>query len=501
MTAKSRAFVWGTLFGIATLIGAALYVPTLQKSLHPADLDLPFSTGARAAVAGIAASWAQAPVPADSAAAYSAQDALGDVTPPLDEAQQSYYAKNNAFIVLCALAMMIGFLAFPVFELALIPRRDPAFLVFLRYLGTGAILFVAYRLVGFNVNYPGGQGFFNAPDFGVDADLDGWDYGLGSYSLWADVIYQAPFSILAGIMVLGYCAAGFTARAAVPLAIMLGAIVYPTVCSWHWGGGFLGDLGETGVYDFAGGALIHAYAGAAGLVLAVGMRVLPAGGVAAAPGTARPAELPTTVPPRLPWLALGGALLLVLAAGTNGGSTLDSDGAFVASVLKVTFTGIGSGAAGALALGSLGSRKRLATKVIAGAAGGWAVTAAGTDILTFPQCAGLGLATGLAASAILLGFDRLRIPDPLGLASGNLVGGTLGTLAIAFIPEMASDDRLVGIAPQLVLVLITVVAGASVGTFVVLVFGLSGGLRVRPTQDPPPIPPLANAPTPPILPP
>ena len=47
-------------------------------------------------------------------------------------------------------------------------------------------------------------------------------------------------------------------------ALALTGFIYPTIVAWTWGGGWLADLG---VFDFAGGLVVHATAGVYAIVI------------------------------------------------------------------------------------------------------------------------------------------------------------------------------------------------------------------------------------------
>jgi Amt family ammonium transporter len=113
-------------------------------------------------------------------------------------------------------------------------------------------------------------------------------------------------------------------------AVFFSAVQWPLVSSWIWGNGFLYNLGQYfglsgyGVRDFAGGTVVHAYAGLAGAVatwllgLSMAKRA-KANGEDLAPAYKEAAEYRRS---ELPYAIVGTALLFFGWFGFNGGSTI-----------------------------------------------------------------------------------------------------------------------------------------------------------------------------------
>ncbi len=113
-------------------------------------------------------------------------------------------------------------------------------------------------------------------------------------------------------------------------AAFFSAVQWPLVSSWIWGNGLLYNLGqyfglpEYGVRDFAGGTVVHAYAGLSGAVatwlLGLSMaRSAMANGAALIPAYKEVAEYRRS---ELPYAIVGTALLFFGWFGFNGGSTV-----------------------------------------------------------------------------------------------------------------------------------------------------------------------------------
>ena len=87
-------------------------------------------------------------------------------------------------------------------------------------------------------------------------------------------------------------------------------LVYAPICHWVWGGGWLGEMG---LQDFAGGAVVHITAGVAALVAATSL-----GGRRGFGQTAMP-------PHNLTMTVTGAGMLWVGWFGFNAGSAVAAD--------------------------------------------------------------------------------------------------------------------------------------------------------------------------------
>jgi Amt family ammonium transporter len=132
--------------------------------------------------------------------------------------------------------------------------------------------------------------------------------------------YQGMFAVITPALMTGAFANRFRFK---PYVIFIAAwmiLIYAPFCHWVWGGGW---MAEWGVWDFAGGIVVHITAGFSALasLLVVGKR-------------AAPAEGENTDPHNIPFVALGTALLWFGWFGFNGGSALGSSGVAVAAAVN-----------------------------------------------------------------------------------------------------------------------------------------------------------------------
>src|SRR5918911_917780 len=78
----------------------------------------------------------------------------------------------------------------------------------------------------------------------------------------AFMVFQLMFAIITPALIAGAFAERMKFSGYLMLIGLWSILVYAPVAHWEWGGGFLGGNG-VGALDFAGGAVVHANAGAA----------------------------------------------------------------------------------------------------------------------------------------------------------------------------------------------------------------------------------------------
>ncbi|MCG8426081.1 MAG: ammonium transporter [Chromatiales bacterium] len=227
------------------------------------------------------------------------------------------------------------------------------------------------------------------------------------------MLFQMTFAIITPALVIG----GFAERMKFSAMLIFSAIwlllVYVPITHWVWGGGWLGAMG---LYDFAGGTVVHITAGVAALVAAIVL-----GARKGFPTTAMP-------PHNMTMTFTGAGMLWVGWFGFNGGSALASDGN-AAMAMLVTHI---SAATGAMTWTFI-EWKRFGKPSALGAVTGMV---AGLGTIT-PASGFVGpggaLIIGLLAGAICFVSTQyikrvLKIDDSLDVFPVHGVGGILGTL-------------------------------------------------------------------------
>jgi len=165
---------------------------------------------------------------------------------------------------------------------------------------------------------------FGFRDVNVNTALDGSDEGIPGLLFAA---YQGMFCVITPALMTGCFADRFRFKPYIVFIVLWLLLVYCPFCHWVWGGGFLMDWG---VWDFAGGIVVHITAGfsAMAALFVVGKRDLSG---------ADPEEIDK--PHNVPFVALGTAILWFGWFGFNGGSALASGGTAVAAAVNSQIAG------------------------------------------------------------------------------------------------------------------------------------------------------------------
>ena len=226
-------------------------------------------------------------------------------------------------------------------------------------------------------------------------------------------LFQMTFAIITPALIVGAFAERMRFGLMLAFSVLWLLGVYVPVCHWVWGGGWLADLG---LYDFAGGTVVHITAGVAALVAALvlgGRKGFPEQGM---------------MPHNMTMTLTGAGMLWVGWFGFNGGSALAAGGD-AAMAMLVTHI---SAAAGSLAWITMEWKKfgkpsalGIATGMVAGL--GTITPASG---FVGPAAAlVIGLSAGVICFySVIFIKHKLKIDDSLDVFPVHGVGGILGTL-------------------------------------------------------------------------
>ncbi len=285
--------------------------------------------------------------------------------------------------------------------------------------------------------------------------------------------FQMTFAVITPALMVGAYVERIKFSAVLILSGLWLIVVYAPVTHWVWGGGWLADMG---VMDFAGGLVVHATAGISSLVI---VRAL--GARHGFPNDSAPPHNPGMV-------AMGACMLWVGWFGFNGGSALAADGS---AGMALTVTHIA--AATASLVWMMIEWKKYGKPSLVGLVTG---TIAGLATIT-PASGFVGplgaLIIGVAAGFVCFKMVQIvkqawKLDDSLDVFAVHGVGGSLGTLLVAFLcaPEFgglglpegktmwdAFGVQAIGLAAT--------IGWSAVATYILvkITAGLTSGIRVR----------------------
>jgi Amt family ammonium transporter len=285
----------------------------------------------------------------------------------------------------------------------------------------------------------------------------------------AFMVFQLMFAIITPALIAGAFAERMRFSGYLMLIGLWSIFVYAPVTHWEWGGGFLGVSG-VGALDFAGGAVVHANAGAAALATAIYL------------GKRRGHGTDDMTPHNVPFVILGAGILWFGWFGFNAGSALASN-----ALASSAFVNTQLGAAAALLGWIVPERIRTGRVTTIGAA-----TGAVAGLATITPAAGyvpplaalvIGLAAGFVCFQAVGLKGRLGYDDSLDVVGVHMVGGVLGVLLTGAFASLAINAAgaaasLAQVGKQAVLAAVTIGYSFAATMLILKITDLTVGVRV-----------------------
>ncbi|MFB2778131.1 ammonium transporter [Shewanella mangrovisoli] len=401
-----------------------------------------------------------------------AGSALADEA-PLSGANTAWILSSSALVLLMTLpglALFYGGLV----------RSKNVLSILMQCFSIAAIASVLWFVVGYSIAFDTGNGFIGGLGKAFLASI-GRDSVSGDIPEPLFMLFQMTFAIITPALIIG----GFAERMKFSAVLMFSSawllLVYAPITHWVWGGGWLAELG---LYDFAGGTVVHITAGVAALVAA---KVL---------GPRKGFLNSAIMPHNLTMTVTGAGMLWVGWFGFNGGSALGANGTAAMAILATHLAA------------SMG-----------------AITWAGIEWYKFGKASALGIVTGMVAGlgtitpasgyvgpagALVIGFlggvvcffstvyikQKLKIDDSLDVFPVHGVGGILGTLLAGVFSSTqlgifsgygfasVNPTMLDQLGAQAIGVIATLSYTALVSWLLFVVIGkILGGLRVSTEQE------------------
>ncbi|MHB8341506.1 MAG: ammonium transporter [Mycobacteriales bacterium] len=231
----------------------------------------------------------------------------------------------------------------------------------------------------------------------------------------AFVAFQLMFAVITPALITGATADRWRFGAFVTFVILWSVLVYAPVA--HWVFSPTGWLAKRGAEDFAGGTVVHANAGAAGLAMSLVL------------GRRRGWPTERMRPHNVPLVLLGAGLLWFGWFGFNAGSALGANN-LAAYAFVNTNTATAAALLAWLAVERLRDGHATTLGAASGAVAGLVAITPAAGFVTPLGALAIGFLAGAACSMAVLVKIRLGFDDALDVVGVHLVGGVLGALLI-----------------------------------------------------------------------
>ncbi len=327
-----------------------------------------------------------------------------------DEGQFS--AANTSWILSSsALVLLMTLPGLALFYGGLV-RSKNVLSILMQCFSIAALVSVLWFAIGYSLAFDAGNSFIG----GLGKALLS---GVGRDSLSGDIpeplfmLFQMTFAIITPALIIG----GFAERMKFSAVLIFSGawllLVYAPITHWVWGGGWLAQLG---LYDFAGGTVVHITAGVAALVAA---KVL---------GPRKGFLNSAIMPHNLTMTVTGAGMLWVGWFGFNGGSALGANGTAAMAILA-THLAASMGAMTWAAIEWIKFGKPSALGIVTGMVAGLGTITPASGYVGPAGALVIGLLGGIVCfySTVYI-KQKLKIDDSLDVFPVHGVGGILGTL-------------------------------------------------------------------------
>ncbi|NLQ23084.1 ammonium transporter [Shewanella sp. S-1] len=323
-----------------------------------------------------------------------------------------FSAANTAWILSSsALVLLMTLPGLALFYGGLV-RSKNVLSILMQCFSIAALVSVLWFGLGYSLAFDTGNSFIG----GLDKALLS---GIGRDSLSGDIpeplfmLFQMTFAIITPALIIG----GFAERMKFSAVLIFSGawllLVYAPITHWVWGGGWLAQLG---LYDFAGGTVVHITAGVAALVAA---KVL---------GPRKGFLNSAIMPHNLTMTVTGAGMLWVGWFGFNGGSALGANGTAAMAILA-THLAASMGAMTWAAIEWIKFGKPSALGIVTGMVAGLGTITPASGYVGPAGALVIGLLGGIVCfySTVYI-KQKLKIDDSLDVFPVHGVGGILGTL-------------------------------------------------------------------------
>ena len=288
------------------------------------------------------------------------------------------------------------------------------------------------------------------------------------------VMFQMTFAIITPALIVGAFVERIKFSAVVLFTVLWLILVYAPATHWVWGGGWLAKMG---VFDFAGGLVVHTTAGVSALVIAYSL------------GSRK--NFPKNFnPPHSPVLAMIGACMLWVGwFGFNAGSALAAN-ENAGMAMLVTHISAATATITWMFIDWIKNGKPGLVGMITGMIAGLATITPASGFVGPMGAIILGILAG-SICYYCVGFVKfkLQIDDSLDVFAVHGVGGILGTLlagilATDFFGGLGLEKSAAEQTMIQVIGILSVALLSFVGTFIIVkIIKLTTGLRVPEDEE------------------
>jgi Amt family ammonium transporter len=307
---------------------------------------------------------------------------------------------------------------------------------------------IGFLVIGWGIMFGNGNEFFGTQGLWMvsgtmtgddgkvildNSPATGADY-VGPYAainwtgvpLWCKFFFQLVFAGTAATIVSGAVAERIKYGSFIVFSFIMAILIYPVVGHWIWGGGWL--AAKWNFFDFAGSTQVHSIGGWAALTGAfiLGPRIGKYGKdgkVNAIPGHSLMAA------------TIGCFVLWFGWFGFNPGSTMAADVNAMAEIAVTTNTAAAAAALTATLTCCLLLGKPDLGMTLNGCLAGLVAITAPCAFVTVGASLLIGAIAGVLVVLAVIGFDKIKIDDPVGATSVHLVNGVFGTLCVGLFAE------------------------------------------------------------------
>lgn len=271
---------------------------------------------------------------------------------------------------------------------------------------------IVWLSVGYSLAFGEGNAFIG--DFskvflqGIDKNTLKGDIPESLFAL-----FQMTFAIITPALIIGGFAERMKFSSMIIFSIIWLLLVYVPIAHWVWGGGWLGRMG---LYDFAGGTVVHISAGTAALVAAMVL------------GKRKDFGTSAIFPHNMTMTIAGAGMLWVGWFGFNGGSALAANGD-AAMAMLVTHLAAAAGATTWMLIEWVKYGKPSALGTVTGMVAGLGTITPASGYVGPAGALVIGILAGIVCfHATNFLKQKLKIDDSLDVFPVHGVGGILGTL-------------------------------------------------------------------------